>query len=77
MGAIRKKGFEVAPNLVAYLSRARDGRWVAWLERGDVPLERGPRQPRLFEGDSAYQAQCQAVRWLREQTAALAHERLM
>lgn len=66
MGSIRKRGFELADGLSLFLSRRQDGRWTAWIERDSIPLETSPGIPLVFESDSAYQAQCKAVGWLRE-----------
>lgn len=61
----RRKGFEVAPNQALYTTRDQDGQWSAWLE-DDAPSSPADETVKLFIGDSAFQAQIKAIRWLRK-----------
>jgi hypothetical protein len=61
----RRKGFEVAPNQALFTNRAQDGQWSAWLE-DDEPSSPCNETVKLFVGDSAFQAQIKAIRWLRQ-----------
>lgn len=51
------------------LTRSADGHWVAWIECDSVPIQDADGQPQLFPGDTGYQAQCKATRWLRDQAS--------
>jgi hypothetical protein len=62
----RRKGFEVAPNQALTITRAKDGRWSAWLEDEQQPASPCDETVKVFVGDSAFQAQIKAIRWLRQ-----------
>jgi hypothetical protein len=70
MGLIRKRGFELERGVSLLLSRTSNGGWSAWIEYLHEPLRDSDGNPRLFEGSSAYQAQCAAIQWLRAQGLA-------
>ena len=61
----RRKGFEVAPNQALYTTRSQDGQWSAWLE-DEAPSSPCGETIKVFVGDSAFQAQVKAIRWLRQ-----------
>lgn len=66
MASLRKRGLEFGGGVVLRSSQSPDGSWVAWIERDGDPVMLDMGKPRLFEGATSYQAQCQAIKWLRE-----------
>lgn len=73
MASLRKRGLEFGGGVVLRSSQSPDGSWVAWIERDGDPVMLDPGKPRLFEGATSYQAQCQAIKWLREADMVTAH----
>ena len=63
--SLRKMGLELAPGVMLRTSEQPCGGWVAWIEQDNSPLEITAGTPRLFEGATRYQAQCEAMRWIR------------
>lgn len=70
---LRRKGFEVGPGVVLVARRAPEGHWAVWAEFEGCPI--GPEgHPRLFEGATRFQAQCDAIRWLEANGWCQIHE---
>ena len=63
--SLRKMGLELAGGVMLRTSEQPDGGWAAWIEIDGDPLEITSGSPRLFEGATRYQAQCEAMRWIR------------
>lgn len=63
MPSLRKRGLSLTPEAGLKTSRTPDGQWVAWIERDGAPITCEAGKPRLFEGSTRYQAQCNAFRW--------------
>lgn len=64
--SLRRRGLEIKPGLVLRTSQQPDGNWAAWVEEDGQPVAADNGKPRLFHGASAYGAQCEAIRWLRQ-----------
>lgn len=67
--SLRKMGLELAPGVMLRTSEQPGGGWVAWIEQDNAPLEITSGSPRLFEGATRYQAQCEAMRWIRSDSS--------
>ena len=69
--SLRKMGLELAAGVMLRTSEQPGGSWVAWIEQDGAPLEITAESPRLFEGATRYQAQCEAMRWIRADSSCV------
>jgi hypothetical protein len=57
----KQRGFQIAPQVYLYTARGLDGQWSAWAEL----VGQAESGSKLFQGASAYQAQLNALRYIK------------